>query len=129
MSEEPKKKRNRSSNKVARRRKLEKIMQIGKRLYEEALEEAKTNPKAFVEYLTVDTYIEMMLSNDEKTRFKAANDMLAYSLAKKRPIQEPKVDPNKKPFEPILPKQKQVEIPPHIQEKIHSIRTKSAQSQ
>jgi len=111
-----------------RRRKIGADLNIVKRLAEEAKLKAEEDPKLFVEYLTIDIYLEMMLDPDKQTRYKAAKDMLAFTLAKKRPQGmglQPEAD--QKLFKPNLPPPREKEpIPAHIQEKVFQIKQGNA---
>jgi hypothetical protein len=111
---------------IKRRRSINRELDIAKRLADEAREKAKDDPKLFTEYLALDIYNEMMLDTDKQTRYKAAKDMLAFTLAKKRPQWMgggKEGEEGKKLFTPNLPVPKEkTPIPEHIQLRIHSIK-------
>ncbi len=111
---------------LAERRRLSVELNIGERLEAEAKEKSKEDPKYFVEYLTMSVYNEMLNDSDKQTRYKAAKDMLAFTLAKKRPQGmgvKQDGDEGKKLFQPNLPTPKPKEpIPENIQLRIHSIK-------
>jgi len=114
---------------VKRRKALHQELNISKRLLEEARTKSADDPKAFAEYLTVDIYIESMLSTDIDVRRKAAKDMLAYSLAKKKSAVLGQGEGEGKPkFEPTIPARKEPDpLPPEVQQKIHSIQSAISQ--
>jgi len=72
----------------ARRIKISRSSRIYIKLAKDALKESKVNPKAFTEYLTLDIYNEMLLDENPEVYRKAAREMLAYTLARKRSEQE-----------------------------------------
>lgn len=114
---------------IKRRRSINRELDIAKRLADEAKVKATEDPKAFTEYLALDIYNEMMLDNDKQTRYKAAKDMLAFTLAKKRPegLGRNNGEGEKKVFTPNLPPPKPKEpIPENIQLRIHSIKQANA---
>jgi len=117
---------------LKRRKLLYSTLDISKRLAEEAKEKAVTDPKYFTEYLTIDIFNEMMLSKDDTVRHKAAKDMLAFTLSKKRPAGmgggSGKEGEEKPKFSPVIPPRKeQGEIPQDVAAKIHSIKTGNSQ--
>ena len=106
---------------AAKRRQLAKALDIAKKLRDQAKLDAETDPKAFLEYLALDIYLERLLSNDND-QYRTAKEMLAYTLSKKRQIPvDPAKDKGNKPFEPKLPETKPVNVPDHIKAKVHSI--------
>lgn len=113
---------------IARRKKYAHVLRINARLARDAKKEAKIDPKAFTEYLTLDVYNEMLLSDDLDTRARAAREMLAYVRARKlgEPVKKKKTkDVETEPgFALNLPKVKEVEkLPKEIADKIHQIKS------
>ena len=119
---------------IKRRKRHFNGLKISWRLAKQAREESKTDPKAFAEYLTLDIYHEMLLSEDAETRHKAAREMLAYTKARKT-VETVKVEKEKKTseaqaaFSLNLPKAKEAEkLPKEIQDKIHQIKSGTGNS-
>lgn len=101
-------------------------MEISKKLAEIAKTEAEADPKKFAEYLTIDIYIEAMLDSDKDVRMKAAKEMLAYTLQRKKSSAEGGGKDEKKPFKPEIPNREEKKpLPAHIQEKILQIKSKT----
>ena len=115
-----------AGTKIKRRRSLAAVMEISKKLAETAKLEAETDPKKFPEYLTIDIYIEAMLSSDADVRMKAAKEMLAYTLQRKKSESPGKSESDPKVFKPEIPERKEKQpLPQHVQDKILQIKTKT----